>query len=74
MDTMGIISFLMNDYGFERDDIICINGVAGDHMSLVTRRNILKGMAWLVEGAQTNDCLFFHCTGMGYFFWVLWRR
>ena len=49
MDTMGIISFLMNDYGFERDDIICINGVAGDHMSLVTRRNILKGMAWLVE-------------------------
>ena len=74
MDTMEIISFLLDDFEFERDDIICLNGGAGNHMPLATRENILKGMAWLVEGARTDDCLFFHCTGMGIFFWVLWRR
>ena len=66
MDTMEIISFLMDDFGFGRDDIICLNGGAGDHMPLATKENILKGMAWLVEGARINDCLFVHCTGKGF--------
>ena len=28
------------------------------------KKNILEGMAWLVGGARTNDCLYFHYAGM----------
>lgn len=31
-----------------------------DPRSIPTRDNILKAMAWLVEGAQQNDALFLH--------------
>ena len=30
-----------------------------------TRKNIIDGMQWLVEGAQPNDSLFFHYSGHG---------
>merc|ERR1712129_317916 len=30
-----------------------------------TRKNIIEGMQWLVEGAQPNDSLFFHYSGHG---------
>merc|ERR1740123_2350235 len=30
-----------------------------------TKKNIIEGMQWLVEGAQPNDSLFFHYSGHG---------
>ena len=51
--------FLMVDYGFERHNMIILTDPAKEGTRLPTKENILKGIAWLVEGARTNDSLFF---------------
>lgn len=51
-------------YGFELDNTTILSDQAKDDAYLPTKENILKGMAWLVEGARTNDCLFFQYEGI----------
>ena len=63
-NTMRTASFLMEDYGYERENMIILSDLATDDIPIPTKENILKGMAWLVEGARTNDCLFFYYPGM----------
>ena len=55
---------LIEDYGFELDNMIVLRDKAKDGTHLPTKENILKGIRWLVGGARTNDCLFFYYAGM----------
>ena len=61
---MMILAHLRKYYGFELVNITILSDQAKDDTYLPTKENILKGMAWLVEGARTNDCLFFQYEGM----------
>ena len=58
------MAFLMEDYGFKRDNFMILSFMDKDDAHQPTKENILKGMAWLVGGARTNDCLFFVYAGM----------
>ena len=58
------MAFLRGDYGFKRDNLIILSYIEKDDTYQPTKENILKGMAWLLEGARTNDCLFFSYAGM----------
>ena len=61
---MIISKQLMEDYGVERDDMIILSVRATDDKHLPTKENIIKWIQWLVEGARTNDCLFFYYASM----------
>ncbi|KAL1728380.1 caspase domain-containing protein [Schizophyllum commune] len=61
-DTRDIQEYLMADEGFEEADIRVLTDedtTPADRKP--TRNNILEAMRWLLEGAQQDDTLFFHC-------------
>ena len=76
---MNTLAQIKDHYGFKSDNIISLNDIAdndtlslkdiagrgklGLETHLATKKNILKGMTWLVRGARTNDCLLFYYTG-----------
>ena len=61
---MVISKQLMEDYGVRRDDMIILSVRATDDKHLPTKENVIKWIQWLVEGARTNDCLFFYYASM----------
>ena len=61
---MITLAHLMEDYGFELDNMIILSDKAKDDTPLPTKENIIKGILWLVGGARTNDCLFFYYASM----------
>ena len=60
---MMTLAHLRKYYGFELVNITILSDQAKDDRYLPTKENILTGMAWLVEDARTNDCLFFQYEG-----------
>ncbi|KAK9768879.1 hypothetical protein K7432_000110 [Basidiobolus ranarum] len=64
-DVNNIMNFIMNNYGFSSQNCLVLTDDQQDPSKIPTRNNILLGMKWLVEGAQSGDSLFFHYSGHG---------
>lgn len=62
-DVRNLSAFLMNKNRFRREDMVILTDDQSDPRSVPTRQNILRAMAWLVNGAEPNDSLFFHFSG-----------
>jgi len=56
---------LIKTRGFQASNIKVLTDDKRCESLRPTRKNILEGMQWLVEGAQPNDSLFFHYSGHG---------
>lgn len=63
-DVRNLSNFLMQKHRFRRQDMVILTDDQRDPRSQPTRENILRAMAWLVNGAEANDSLFFHFSGM----------
>ena len=50
-------AFLRHDCGYDEANTLMLS-------SQPTKGSILSAMAWLLKGAQMNDCLFFHYSGI----------
>ncbi|KAI0007465.1 caspase domain-containing protein [Xylariaceae sp. FL0662B] len=64
-DTKNVSSFLMERYGYKREDMIILTDDQQNPILIPTKANILRAMEWLVSGAQPNDALFLHYSGHG---------
>lgn len=47
-------------YGYKQEDIVMLTDDSQDERTMPTRANMIRGMQWLVGGAQRDDALFFH--------------
>ncbi|KKA27494.1 hypothetical protein TD95_001799 [Thielaviopsis punctulata] len=64
-DVHNVSRFIMEKYGYKREDMVILTDDQTEERSIPTRANILRAMRWLVSGAQPNDALFFHYSGHG---------
>jgi hypothetical protein len=48
-------------FGYQPGDVVCLTDDSSDPRLVPTRQNMIQAMQWLVQGAQPNDALFFHC-------------
>ncbi|KAI8635413.1 caspase domain-containing protein [Xylariaceae sp. FL1651] len=64
-DTKNVSAFLIERYGYKREDMIILTDDQRDPILQPTKANILRAMEWLVSGAQPNDALFLHYSGHG---------
>ncbi|KAA8915156.1 hypothetical protein TRICI_002701 [Trichomonascus ciferrii] len=64
-DARAVSKFLKDKYGYREEDMVILTDDQKDPRSHPTKANILRGMQWLVAGAQTNDTLFLHFSGHG---------
>lgn len=63
-DIENVKQFLLR-HGYKEQDMVMLRDDSRDGREFPTRENILRGMRWLVEGAQTHDSLFLHYSGHG---------
>lgn len=63
-DVNNMQKVLVDQYGFNVDDILMINEDQ-DKSNWPTKQRILEGMDWLYEGAKPGDLLVFHYSGHG---------
>ncbi|KAK3328795.1 caspase domain-containing protein [Apodospora peruviana] len=64
-DTKNVSQFLIERYGYKREDMIILTDDQQNPIMQPTKANILKAMNWLVAGAEPNDALFLHYSGHG---------
>ncbi|WRT66801.1 uncharacterized protein IL334_003764 [Kwoniella shivajii] len=64
-DVHNVQKFICERFGYRPADIVMLTDDAIDPRTSPTRDNIIRGMQWLVEGAQRDDALFFHYSGHG---------
>lgn len=62
-DVKNVSAFLIERYGYKREDMVILTDDQQDPRMIPIKENILKAAAWLVRGAQPNDALFFHYSG-----------
>jgi hypothetical protein len=63
-DVKNMSSFLHDNFGYQRDEMVILTDDQQNPMSQPTKQNILRAMHWLVKDANTNDSLFFHYSGI----------
>lgn len=63
-DARNMASYLSQNFGYQKDDMVILTDDQQAAMSQPTKNNILRAMNWLVKDAQPNDSLFFHYSGM----------
>lgn len=63
-DVKNVRAFLLQ-HGYKEEDMVILTDDQQNSKAIPTRANILRGMQWLVAGAQTNDSLFLHYSGHG---------
>lgn len=63
-DVQNVRHFLMK-HGYKDQDMVILTDDQRDPRCVPTRANIIRGMQWLVKGAQPNDSLFLHYSGHG---------
>lgn len=63
-DVHNVKRFLLQ-HGYREDDMVVLTDDQSNQRAIPTRENILRGMRWLVQDAQTNDSLFLHYSGHG---------
>ncbi|WWC85156.1 uncharacterized protein L201_000013 [Kwoniella dendrophila CBS 6074] len=64
-DVHNVQKFICERYGYRPADIVILTDDSNDPRTMPTRDNIIKGMKWLVQGAQRDDALFLHYSGHG---------
>ncbi|TEY85304.1 hypothetical protein BOTCAL_0014g00340 [Botryotinia calthae] len=64
-DVKNMSSYLHENFGYQRDDMVLLTDDQQNPMSQPTKQNILRAMHWLVKDARPNDSLFFHYSGHG---------
>ncbi|KAL1968913.1 hypothetical protein VTN77DRAFT_1274 [Rasamsonia byssochlamydoides] len=64
-DVRNMSSYLNQNFGYAREDMVILTDDQQNPMSQPTKANILRAMHWLVKDAQPNDSLFFHYSGHG---------
>lgn len=64
-DTKNVSQFLIERYGYKREDMIILTDDQRDPIMIPTKTNILRALGWLVAGAQPNDAIFLHYSGHG---------
>ncbi|KAI5212966.1 hypothetical protein AUEXF2481DRAFT_31037 [Aureobasidium subglaciale EXF-2481] len=64
-DVKNMSNYLMEAFGYKREDMVTLTDDQQNPMSQPTKQNILRAMHWLVKDAQPNDSLFFHYSGHG---------
>ncbi|KAF6840062.1 caspase domain-containing protein [Colletotrichum plurivorum] len=64
-DVKNVSTFLVERYGYKREDMVVLTDDQQNPMGQPTKQNLLRAMHWLVQGAQPNDSLFFHYSGHG---------
>ncbi|KAJ6164956.1 Metacaspase-1 [Penicillium chermesinum] len=64
-DVKNMSSYLNQNFGYAREDMVILTDDQQNPMSQPTKANILRAMHWLVKDAQPNDSLFFHYSGHG---------
>lgn len=62
-DVKNMSTFLHENFGYQRDDMVLLTDDQQNPMSQPTKQNILRAMHWLVKDARPNDSLFFHYSG-----------
>lgn len=63
-DVQNVKAFLLQ-HGYREQDMVILTDDQQNSRAIPTRENIIRGMKWLVNGAQTNDSLFLHYSGHG---------
>lgn len=63
-DVKNMSTYLNQNFGYARDDMVILTDDQRNPMSQPTKSNILRAMHWLVKDAKPNDSLFFHFSGM----------
>jgi hypothetical protein len=63
-DARNMQKFLMQHYSYKDQDMVVLTDDNKDPRSVPTKDNIVRAMQWLVQGAQPNDSLFFHCESL----------
>jgi hypothetical protein len=64
-DVRNMSSYLVENFGYKREDMVILTDDQQNPMSQPTKQNILRAMHWLVKDARPNDALFFHYSGHG---------
>jgi hypothetical protein len=64
-DVHNVSSFLVERYGYRREDMVILTDDQPNPVQHPTRANIIRAMGWLVANAQPNDSLFMHYSGHG---------
>eukprot|EP00045_Choanoeca_perplexa_P010981 m.114194 g.114194 ORF g.114194 m.114194 type:complete len:514 (-) comp15468_c0_seq4:992-2533(-) len=64
-DSLAVRELLKRQFGFKDQDILTLREDIDDVRLYPTRKNIFKGISWLVKGASAGDKLFFHYSGHG---------
>ncbi|KAK4228194.1 caspase domain-containing protein [Podospora fimiseda] len=64
-DVRNMSSYLVDNFGYKREDMVILTDDQQNPMSQPTKQNILRAMHWLVKDARSNDSLFFHYSGHG---------
>ncbi|KFX96621.1 hypothetical protein V490_03234 [Pseudogymnoascus sp. VKM F-3557] len=64
-DVKNMSSYLFENFGYKREDMVILTDDLQNPMSQPTKQNILRAMHWLVKDARPNDALFFHYSGHG---------
>jgi hypothetical protein len=62
-DVRNMTAYLVEHFGYRREDMVILTDDQQNPMSQPTKQNILRAMHWLVKGAAPNDSLFFHYSG-----------
>ena len=62
-DVKNMSSYLVEHYGYRREDMVILTDDQQNPLSQPTKQNILRAMHWLVKDARPNDSLFFHYSG-----------
>ncbi|RFU23979.1 Acting on peptide bonds (peptidase), partial [Scytalidium lignicola] len=64
-DVKNMSTFLNENFGYRREDMVILTDDQRNPMSQPTKKNMLRAMHWLVKDARPNDSLFFHYSGHG---------
>lgn len=62
-DVRNMSAYLVEHFGYKREDMVILTDDQQNPMSQPTKQNILRAMHWLVKDARPNDSLFFHYSG-----------
>ncbi len=64
-DAHNLSDFLVQYYGYEKEDMVMLTDDILDATHRPNRENIIRGMKWLVQDSKPNDSLVFHYSGHG---------
>ncbi|GAB7331744.1 hypothetical protein MBLNU13_g03715t2 [Cladosporium sp. NU13] len=64
-DVKNLSTYLKENHGYAREDMVCLTDDQQNPMSQPTKANMIRAMHWLVKDARPNDSLVFHYSGHG---------